>query len=354
MSGDSRQLKINLHIKFLQRFLHNAPKSLATYEPIRPTIIFFIVSSLDLLNDIDSISAAEKSAICDWIYQMQAEPRSEAHEESHAMNYGFFGSRTLVFQDSDNHDLSEYNFGQLGMTYSCLCTLIILGDDLSRVNKSAILKSIKHLQSENGSFLANVGSSESDMRFVYCAIVICYILNDFSHINVPKCVDFISKSVHYDGGISLEPNLESHGGSSFCAIAALHLLDQLKTALNPNQLKRIQRWLILRQQSGFQGRPEKDVDTCYSFWVGAALKLIDSFDFVDREKNKQSIMGCQDRFRGGFSKFLYTEVDLLHTYFALCGLSLMEEPGLLEMNPALNMSVRAFRHLKQLHDTWNN
>lgn len=72
------------------------------------------------------------------------------NDDSKSMNYGFYGSRTLIFQDCADCDVSDYNVGQLGMTYSCLCTLIILGDDLSRLNKPAILKSIKHLQNDNG------------------------------------------------------------------------------------------------------------------------------------------------------------------------------------------------------------
>lgn len=88
-------------------------------------------------------------------------------------------------------------------------------------------------------------------------------------------------------------------------------------------------------------------------------------------------MDCQNKFVGGFSKQHYTEVDLLHTYFGkinsdiqilrygspftkqfifigICGLSLMEEPGLQEMHPALNMSLKAYSHLKKLHESWNN
>lgn len=39
------------------------------------------------------------------------------------------------------------------------------------------------------------------------------------------------------------------------------------------QMRKLRRWLILRQQSGFQGRPNKEIDTCYSFWIAAALKV---------------------------------------------------------------------------------
>jgi len=36
------------------------------------------------------------------------------------------------------------------MTYTALATLITLGDDLSKVNKPAIVKSLKKLQLDNG------------------------------------------------------------------------------------------------------------------------------------------------------------------------------------------------------------
>ena len=42
--------------------------------------------------------------------------------------------------------------------------------------------------------------------------------------------------------------------------------------------------------------------------------------------------------------------DALHTYFGLCGLSLMEEPGLNAIHAALNITQRAANHLKKLHN----
>jgi hypothetical protein len=39
------------------------------------------------------------------------------------------------------------------------------------------------------------------------------------------------------------------------------------------QLDGLRRWGLSRQISGFQGRPNKEVDTCYSFWLGALLKV---------------------------------------------------------------------------------
>lgn len=104
--------------------------------------------------------------------------------------------------------------------------------------------------------------------------------------------------------------LEAHGGSNYCAVATLYLLGHLNTALTNSQVgcerdlylcthlsnfllylldsilllwsancmhwqrQRLVRWLVWRQsEGGLQGRPNKPPDTCYTFWVGAALKV---------------------------------------------------------------------------------
>lgn len=64
------------------------------------------------------------------------------------------------------------------------------------------------------------------------------------------------------------------GGWTYCAIACLCLMGRLEEALSQRELDRIRRWCIMRQQSGFHGRPNKPVDTCYSFWVGATLEVM--------------------------------------------------------------------------------
>lgn len=63
------------------------------------------------------------------------------------------------------------------------------------------------------------------------------------------------------------------GGWTYCAIASLCLMGRLEEALSQRELDRIRRWCIMRQQCGFHGRPNKPVDTCYSFWVGATLEV---------------------------------------------------------------------------------
>lgn len=121
------------------------------------------------------------------------------------------------------------------MTYTGLASLIILGDDLSRVNKKAVMAGVKALQQEDGSFYGTK-NEESDMRFVYCAACICHILDDFSAIDIPKMVSFITSSISYDGGLAQGPELESHGGSTFCGIAALSLCGVLEKSLDETKV----------------------------------------------------------------------------------------------------------------------
>ena len=45
---------------------------------------------------------------------------------------------------------SKYDSGHIAMTYTALLTLLILRDDLSRVNKKGILSGLKKLQLSDG------------------------------------------------------------------------------------------------------------------------------------------------------------------------------------------------------------
>ena len=79
------------------------------------------------------------------------------------------------------------------------------------------------------------------------------------------------KKKSYDYGIGQGPGEESHGGSTYCAISSLYLLNKLDEGLLSKEQTLF--WLISRQETGFQGRANKPPDTCYSFWIGASLKV---------------------------------------------------------------------------------
>lgn len=76
------------------------------------------------------------------------------------------------------------------------------------------------------------------------------------------------------------------------------------------------------------------------------LLLTDFFSFFSY------VMSTQDIVVGGFGKWTGSSADPFHTYFSLCGLSFINEPGLAEIMPSLNISMRAYNQLKARHKAW--
>ncbi|EGV95504.1 E3 ubiquitin-protein ligase Trim36 [Cricetulus griseus] len=79
-------------------------------------------------------------------------------------------------------------------------------DSLDVVNKDDIIEWIYSLQ-----VLPTEDSSENDMRFVYCASCICYMLNNWSGMDMKKAISYIRRSMSYDNGLAQGAGLESHG-----------------------------------------------------------------------------------------------------------------------------------------------
>lgn len=260
--------------------------------------------------------------------------------------------------------------GHIAMTYSALCLLVILGDDLSRVNRKAILGSLRKLQQEDGCF-SSTSDSESDMRFLFCACAISTFLNDWSGVDVERARKYIVGAMGFDFGYGQSPGEESHGGSTYCAIASLALMGRLSDLGFPGargikeaagytdgsleteplspQAQGLLHWLVQRQVSGFQGRINKDQDSCYSWWIGATLQMLGFFQTVELVHLKGFILSCQDRATGGFAKHPDHRADALHTYFSICGLAFAGVPGLNKPHCALGITLRAAKNLPHLN-----
>lgn len=249
------------------------------------------------------------------------------------------------------------------MTYTALCILLMLEDDLARVNKRAIISALRHLQQPDGSFASTAGKSENDMRFLYCACSISTILGDWSGVDRDKAVEYILQSRAYDFAFGQAPGQEGHGGSTYCAVAACALMGRLdalgflewEEQLTHNQIAAgrhtpaqnydtnaigLIETLIDRQTTGFQGRLGKDPDACYSWWIGASLHVLGHFDQLDHVQLSQFLLACQSPI-GGFGKYPDTHPDVLHTYFSLCGLSFLQEPGLQQLHCSLGMTMKS-------------
>ena len=96
-----------------------------------------------------------------------------------------------------------------------------------------------------------------------------------------------------------------------------------------------------RQETGFNGRPNKLVDTCYTYWVGATLALLGKRALVDLAALRQFLGTTENSVVGGFAKHPGLQPDPLHTYLGTAGLAVFEEPGLERIDPGWHcLSVR--------------
>lgn len=80
-------------------------------------------------------------------------------------------------------------------------------------------------------------------------------------------------------------------------------MGKLDHVLDGRQVESLKRWCIMKQSGGFQGRPNKDADTCYSFWVGATLKLLSSHHLVNPKEDVDFVKSTEDCGQGGLAKF---------------------------------------------------
>ncbi|KAK6732531.1 hypothetical protein RB195_016730 [Necator americanus] len=259
---------------------------------------------------------------------------------------GFRG--TLGFAEVDVHG-NECSVANLAQTYSGLLCLAVLGDNFQNINKEAILESVRCSQKEDGSFWSEGYGSESDMRFVFCAVAICHILQDNSYINWTSLKKFVRSSLNYDGGIGQGPGDESHGGSTFCAIASLSLSNRLwdGSILSRNEISRLVKWALWKQNHGFHGRAHKDDDSCYAFWIGATLEILNASHLMDQQELRSFLLTAQHQPLGGFCKVPDPAgfPDLLHTYFSLAAFSLLREPGFSPIHASLNVSKSVYEHI---------
>lgn len=252
-------------------------------------------------------------ALCDWVMSCY-----------HA-DVGGFGGGT----DHDPHML---------YTLSAL-QILALCDELDRVDKDMVCMYIKSLQLSDGSFQGDIWG-EVDTRFSYCALQALAIigrlpsLDGESHegvelaemgkskaINIVRAVDFIKECINFDGGFGAVPTAESHAGQIFCCVGAL----SIARALHVVNVDQLGWWLAERQcdSGGLNGRPEKQADVCYSWWILSSLSILGKMSWIDGDKLTHFILECQDPEDGGFADRPGNMGDIFHTFFAIAGLHLL-------------------------------
>lgn len=182
-----------LHQKYFEMNLKVLPSHYTSNEASRMTLGFFCLSAMDLLNI--PFEESKRLGWIDWIYAQE-------------INGGFRGG---PFVGSTKELAISYDVPHITMIYTALLSLLILGDDLAKVDRNAIIRTISQCQNSDGSVTATPNGPECDLRFLFSACSICYILGDWSGLDVETATTFVKKCRNYDGAFGVGPNRESHG-----------------------------------------------------------------------------------------------------------------------------------------------
>lgn len=363
------------HIKYFLAHLEQLPYHYTSQDQNRITLVYFAIFGLDILGALDFISPKRKQEIIEWVYSLRVIP-SKSSDNSFDKNQktefsGFHGGSFMGEEfDPENgtNGISAFDCGHLAMTYTALAILRMLGDPLDRLDKQMIAEGLKSCQKDDGCFVAIGLGSESDVRFCFCAAAILTLLfmdgkissssgqdveqeNKFELfewekvMNIEKLKSYILSTQSYDHAFGNTKYGESHGGSTYCAVHAWFLVTFYEKLKSHNSLTQeivrnawkdhlsnfaiphkeaLGMWLIRRQISGFHGRPQKEPDVCYSFWVGASLKTLGIVGLFDGENQVNFTFACDcSETSGGFKKNLEaSHPDVLHSSLGLAGLSL--------------------------------
>ncbi|KAI9176800.1 hypothetical protein LWI28_007362 [Acer negundo] len=239
------------HMEYLLRGLQQLGPSFCALDANRPWICYWILHSIALLGE--SIDARLEDRTIDFLSRCQ-DPDG-----------GYGGGPGQM--------------PHLATTYAAVNSLITLGDEksLSSIDRDKIYRFLLSMKDPNGAFRMH-DAGEMDVRACYTAISVASVLNILDDELVRDVGNYILSCQTYEGGISGEPGSEAHGGYTFCGLATMILINEVDRL----DLATLLDWVVFRQgvEGGFQGRTNKLVDGCYSFWQGGIFALLQRFHTI--------------------------------------------------------------------------
>jgi len=336
------RLKRAKTIGFLRKGLSNLSRGYECLDASRPWLVYWIVHSLELLGE--SFSDAESRAIVEFLSRCQS--------------------------PSGGYGGGPGQLPHLAPTYAAVNALCIIGTEqaLQSINRPALVSWLERLRLSDGSFTMHQ-DGEVDIRGVYCALSVARLTNIFSPQVFQNTDQWLLRCQTYEGGFGGVPGMEAHGGYSFCGLAALLLLGVGKALLC--DLTTLLSWGASRQmrlEGGFQGRTNKLVDGCYSFWQGGLFPLVDILLSEETGETRESLpqqewlfdsgglqeyllLCCQDM-RGGLVDKPGKDRDYYHTCYTLSGLSLAQHHAR-ESNTSISVLGHEDNLLEPTHPLYN-
>lgn len=249
------ELQRDEHIKYLNEGLRQLGPSFVALDSSRPWLCYWIIHSMALLGE--SLDYQLENNAIDFLNRCQ-DPKG-----------GFGGGPGQM--------------PHLATTYAAVNAIVTLGGQkaLSSINRDKLYNFLLRMKDPSGAFRMH-DAGEIDVRACYTAISVASILNILDDELVRGVGNFILSCQTYEGGIAGEPGSEAHGGYTFCGLATMILINEV----NHLDLAGLIDWVVFRQgvECGFQGRANKLVDGCYSFWQGGVLALLQRIDLVTGER----------------------------------------------------------------------
>ncbi len=307
---------------FLKKGLKNLTGSYECLDASRPWLAYWILHSLELMNIL--IQGEQRLELISFLAKCQNPG-------------GGFGG-------------GPGQMSHLAPTYAAINALSILGgaEAYNVIDREALVRWLDSLRLDDGSYLMHE-DGEVDIRGVYCALSAAHLTNVYSPELFRNTGNWVLRCQTYEGGFGGAPGMEAHGGYSFCGLAALMFMNKGELC----DTDRLLSWAANRQmrlEGGFQvksnifdpksenwnfmiqGRTNKLVDGCYSFWQGGIFPLLnDLIDVPPRETwlfdcealQEYLLLCCQDQ-RGGLIDKPGKGRDFYHTCYCLSGLSVAQ------------------------------
>ncbi|XP_065893069.1 protein farnesyltransferase subunit beta-like [Dysidea avara] len=298
------------HLEYLKNGLNHLNVHFECLDASRPWLIYWMLHSLDLLDS--PVDHMMSSRVVQFLSRCQ-------HEDG-----GFAGGPGQL--------------SHLAPTYSAILSLAVLGtqEAYDCIDRPALQRFLIRLHQSDGSFIMH-DDGEVDVRGAYLAAVAASLSNISVPIMFEKTAEWVASCQTYEGGFAAVPGTEAHGGYTFCGFAALVLLGKPHLC----DMNKLMKWVTQRQMScegGFQGRSNKLVDGCYSFWQGGLFPLLQPILqqhgdpgmcdqdvwLFNRDALVKYILCCCQNPMGGLVDKPGRSRDFYHTCYCLSGLSICQ------------------------------
>ena len=184
------EVDVARHVAYCRRCLNLLPGAFTSNDLNRLSLGFFLLNALDILNCLSCITPEEREEWINWIYSCQIP------------GGGFRGSTGTKTKEP-----SIFDAGHLPALYFAIASLLILGDDLTRIDRRGALDTMKRLQNEDGSFspvvIGEDKFGEVDVRHLYCAIAAREML---SPIKAEEDID-VNAAIRYIQRCKVRPTI---------------------------------------------------------------------------------------------------------------------------------------------------